>query len=242
MRSLRFLVLFGAMIGAAFAQVRATTAPVKAPVVSATSPTFSISVAPVLATALTPQAIFDSAYWAHQAPPVAALQNMAGDFGAPTPSGRTSTAMALATQGYSVDVPIMVWGWDPYLVMLSREQYGYTWVPSALSAPVQMAPGVAEAGQIPYDAANPPAGSIKVSLALSDYPPYLSPVSAPPPAVPSASCVGVATGAGFYSAINGAGCPANDGQVYSGDGRGTFVFHLSVSPFAPNGVRWYTAQ
>ena len=50
----------------------------------------------------------------------------------------------------------MAWGWDPYLVMAMRASYGYTWVPSALQPAVQMAPGLATPGLIPYDPANPP--------------------------------------------------------------------------------------
>src|SRR5580693_2441277 len=93
----------------------------------------------------TTQAAFDQAYWLAQPPAVQALQSIS-DF-----QTRLATAMQLATQGYTVDVPIMVWGWDPYLVMSQRQQYGYTWVPSALMAPVTMAPGVTQPGAIGYD-------------------------------------------------------------------------------------------
>jgi len=180
----------------------------------------------------TTQQTFDQAYWAHQPPAVAALQNMQGDV-------RTSTAMSLATQGNTIDVPIMVWAWDPYLVMLMRQQYGYTWVPSALMPPVTMAPGITVPGQASYDPANPPAGAIRVSLNLADYPPYTAPVAAAPVVAPT-SCVGISLGAGYYQALSGTNCNLTDGQLYISDPRGTFVFHISATPFNPSGSRWFT--
>jgi hypothetical protein len=71
------------------------------------------------------QTAFDKAYWASEPPELQALPAIA-DF-----TQRTTRASVLAAQGFIVDVPIMVWGWDPYLVMTMRENYGYTWVPSA---------------------------------------------------------------------------------------------------------------
>jgi len=98
----------------------------------------------------------DQAYWAQQPPAVQALQNM-------DPADRPAAAQKLATQGYQIDVPIMVWGWDPLTTMVERQNYGYTWVPSALESPVATPPGVNYPGATGYDASNPPPGSIKVS-------------------------------------------------------------------------------
>ncbi len=98
----------------------------------------------------------DDAYWAEQPPAVQALRNMPD-------ADRSLAAMQLAQQGYSIDVPIMVWGWDPLTTMVERQNYGYTWVPSALQPPVQLPPGLSFPGLPTYDANNPPAGSIKVT-------------------------------------------------------------------------------
>jgi hypothetical protein len=119
---------------------------------STTASTPANSTATVDKSKMTP----DEAYWAEQPAAVQALRNM-------PPDQISQAAMALAKQGYAIDVPIMVWGWDPLTTMMWRQNYGYTWVPSALDAPVQLAPGLSFPGLTPYDANNPPAGSIKVS-------------------------------------------------------------------------------
>ena len=72
-------------------------------------------------------------------------------------------ATQLASEGYSIDVPIMVWGWDPSITMAMRQADGYTWVPSALQNPVEDAPGLPSLGTVAaYNPNNPPAGSISV--------------------------------------------------------------------------------
>jgi hypothetical protein len=76
---------------------------------------------------------------------------------------REATATQLANEGYSIDVPIMVWGWDPSITMAMRQSEGYTWVPSALQAQVQVAPGLSSVGTLAaYNSNNPPPGSISV--------------------------------------------------------------------------------
>jgi hypothetical protein len=76
---------------------------------------------------------------------------------------RESVATQLANEGYSIDVPIMVWGWDPSITMSMRQSEGYTWVPSALQAQVQVAPGLSSVGTLTaYNPNNPPPGSITV--------------------------------------------------------------------------------
>ncbi len=98
---------------------------------------------------------FDDKYWASQPAAVQALRNM------PNGAERVAAATELAQQGYTIDVPIMAWGWDPQITTTARESMGYTWVPSALQQPVNVQPGIAFGGQA-YNAANPPPGSIRV--------------------------------------------------------------------------------
>jgi hypothetical protein len=90
---------------------------------------------------------FDNAYWASQPLPVQALQTMDA-----SQQGRTTLAYQLAGQGYFIDVPIMVWGWDPYMIMYQRQIDGYTTYPDALNSQTRT-----------------------VSLNLSDYPPAAVP-------------------------------------------------------------------
>jgi len=105
---------------------------------------------------------YSAEYWASQPAAVQALQNISD------PAERQARATELAHQGYTIDVPIMVWGWDPQITMELRGQYGYTWVPSALQPNVQIAPGLTMPGTLqPYDANNPPAGSIIVPQQFS---------------------------------------------------------------------------
>lgn len=181
---------------------------------------------------------FDQAYWAAQPPEVRALPEIED------PAGRATRGAQLATQGFTIDVPIMVWGWDPYLVMKMRSDYGYTWVPSALQPPVSVVPGVSIPGIPPYDPANPPAGSITVppmsqldgvsaddSAFLAKYYPPFSPAagnggsaSAAPPSDP----VGAQSLGNLYLSV--AGDTYQDGAKYT-DGRGAFLKHVVVTPF-----------
>lgn len=103
------------------------------------------------------QQSFDNAYWASQPTAVQALRNIQD------PTERTELATQLANEGYTIDVPIMVWGWDPSTTMAARAAEGYTWVPSALQNSVDVAPGLPTMGTLAaYDPNNPPAGSIAV--------------------------------------------------------------------------------
>ena len=77
-------------------------------------------------------------------------------------SQRQALASSLASQGYKIDVPIMVWGWDAAKVTALRQGYGYTWVPAMGQAPIQVAPGLNEPGLTAYNPNNPPPGSILV--------------------------------------------------------------------------------
>ena len=103
-----------------------------------------------------PTQAFDDAYWAQQPSAVQALRNM-------QPEQRAAAAHSLAAEGYTIDVPIMVWGWDPSITTDLRQSFGYTWVPSALQNPVESMPGNAPLpGMTAYNPNQPPAGSIPV--------------------------------------------------------------------------------
>lgn len=96
-------------------------------------------------------------YWAAQPEPVRVLRYA-------KPEEREAIAQQLAQQGYAIDAPIMVWGWDPEQTMRLRMEYGYTWVPSAFQPQIQVAPGLAFPGLPAYDPAQIPPGAIRVNL------------------------------------------------------------------------------
>ena len=67
------------------------------------------------------------------------------------------------TQGLRpTDNAVDNWGWDPYTISQLRQQYGYTWVPSAGQNPIATAPGLSAPGSVPYNPAQPPNGSILI--------------------------------------------------------------------------------
>ena len=103
------------------------------------------------------------AYWASQPPAVQVLQNTPDD-------QKQEVAQQLANQGYSIDVPIMVWGWDPLATMIERQTAGYTWIPSELQQNVQEAPGMGRRfrGDAVRSEPAPPPGSIPVSTAFAN--------------------------------------------------------------------------
>jgi hypothetical protein len=204
----------------------------------------SSSAAPVAAT----ESNFDPIYWAHQPPVVAALAQLPVDVGSPTSSGRTSVAIQLATTGYPIDGLIDINGWDPFLTMQMRQQYGWTWIPALLQTPVTIAPGLGVPGAITYNPNSPPAGSIKVSLNIGDlgvtswgdYPPFNPPVPVvtAPAALPT-SCVGIALGAGYYAAVPACGAILKNGEQYAQDPRGAMVYHTGSTPFGSSA--WFTS-
>jgi hypothetical protein len=173
----------------------------------------------------TTQQQFDQAYWASQPPEVQVLPGIAD------PDQRPSRAADLATKGFTIDVPIMVWGWDPYLVMKLRSDFGYTWVPSALQPPVTIAPGIAQPGVVSYDPLHPPPGSIHVSTNVQDYPPF-NPPPQPTPQTPAGDDpVGLQSLGAIYLSIPGE--TYQDGAKFT-DKRGTFLKHMVVTPFGRN--------
>ena len=92
---------------------------------------------------------FDPAYILSRDPRIQALFagtcGMPGD-GARPQSVRMNTAFDLAVGGLLIDAVIDAEGGDPYIIMFERAQYGYTWVPSALAAPITLAPGLSFPG------------------------------------------------------------------------------------------------
>jgi len=136
----------------------ATTAKTSAP----TTTTAASTSKDVSGTAAESTEAFDNSYWASQPAAVQTLRNM-------PESQRTEYAQQLAAEGYSIDVPIMVWGWDPSLVTSMRQADGYTWVPSAMQNPVEDAPGLGAVGNMAaYNPNVAPAGSIIVPPANSN--------------------------------------------------------------------------
>jgi len=116
------------------------------------------------------------AYWAEQPPALQQLRYCPDD-------QKFSMAQDLFKQGYSVDLPIMVWGWDPLTTMTLRQNEGYTWVPSAFQPNIPIGPGVTNVWNLPsYDPNNPPPGSIKVStdfaIGTNGQDPWIKTVSA----------------------------------------------------------------
>ncbi len=171
---------------------------------------------------------FNDAYRAYLPPEARELMDMSYEL-LPDRDAKANRAADLAQKGFTIDVPIMVWGWDPYLVMQLRVQFGYTWVPSALQPQVAVPPGLPGFGNLPaYDPLHPPAGSIRVSLNVADYPPFDPP---PPPAAqatPPEDPVGLQSVAALYLAVPGE--TYQDGAKFT-DSRGTFVKHITITPF-----------
>jgi len=170
---------------------------------------------------------FDSAYWLSQPPQVQALQNV-------TPyTTRVTQATALAQQGFTVDVPIMVWNWDACLTMFYRQSYGYAWVPSALQPNISVAPGVTQPGATAYNPNSPPPGSIRVDTNAADYVPFIPPPPPPNTQQPTV-LVGPLSFGTMYLTVPYDNSPA--GTKYT-DSRGTFVKFVQATPFG-NEAYW----
>lgn len=177
------------------------------------------------------QSQFDQAYRAAQPPEVRALMDMPAD-SAEAIAARIARGAALAAKGYTIDAPIMIYAWDPYLAMTERQNAALTWVPSALQPGLGMLggysmPGLETPGLQPYPA-TPPAGSIRVSILLSDYPAFDPPIPAPAPA-PNCDPVGPQSLGNLYLS-SPAGNTYPDGAMYT-EGRGTFIKHVTITPF-----------
>ena len=139
------------------------------------------------------QASFNAAYYASKPPAFQPLYN--GRPGSAFPNALPLTqdqAWALIpqllAQGWIVDEEIDAEGMDPYTTMFMRQLYGQTWEPAGL--------GETQSSEVltPGEYTGPvPAGQIKVSTMIEDYPPYPAPVVAPviPPNPRAANPVGV---------------------------------------------------
>ena len=96
-------------------------------------------------------------------------------------SDRESLARQLADDGYTIDVPIDVWGWDSEKTTSARRTYGYTWVPPATGENPQVAPGLFFPGAVAYNAKRPPLGAILVPAEDGSFVSGASPLAVPPP-------------------------------------------------------------
>ena len=179
------------------------------------------------------QSQFNQAYRAAQPPEVRGLMDMPSD-SSESISARVARGAGLASKGYTIDAPIMVYGWDPYLAMTERQNLGLTWVPSALQPGLGMPgqysePGLNTPGTLgPYPSTAPP-GSIKVSTNLADYPPFDPPAPPAPVPPPDTDPVGPQSVGNLYlSTIAGNSYP--DGATYT-EARGTFLKHVTITPF-----------
>jgi hypothetical protein len=179
------------------------------------------------------QTQFDQAYLAAQPPEVQALMNMpAGS--SDEVQARVTRGAALAAKGYTIDAPVMIYSWDPYLAMTERQNIGLTWVPSALQAGLGSPGGIAEPGlgpqpgQTAYDPNSAPPGSIKVSTNLADYPAF-DPPAPPPAAAVNSDPVGPQSVGNLYLCTP-AGFSYADGATFT-EARGTFLKHVSITPF-----------
>lgn len=173
------------------------------------------------------QAAFDKAYWTSQPSEVQALRGLPSDQ-APT------QALALASKGFIIDYSIQAMSWDPYAVMVLRQNDGLTWTASALQPNICLTiPGANNPPFCPYDPSKPPQGSIKTSTDPKDYPPFVVPVPPQPVPTPVKGLVGAFNGAvyvpGPLAMKNGVPQVA-DGQKVVQDGVG-YTAHVYKWPF-----------
>jgi hypothetical protein len=104
---------------------------------------------------------FDALYKSLQPTAVKDLMEM------PYGTSKIQKASQLAGEGYVIDGTIMVDGWDPFLTTQLRLQDGYTWVPSWLMPPIQIAPNESQGSTPPYDRAVMPPGAILVTYSIT---------------------------------------------------------------------------
>jgi hypothetical protein len=128
------------------------------------------------------QTAFNTAYYASKPPAFQPLYG--GRPGCPITAGlmqdQTWTLVGqLIAQGWTIDEEIDAESMDPYTTMFMRQLYGNTWEPAGL--------GAFQSSQVltPGEFSGPvPAGQIKVSTMIEDYPPYpvtVVPVTPPTP-------------------------------------------------------------
>lgn len=140
------------------------------------------------------QTTFNTAYYASKPPAFQPLYG--GRPGCPVTTGLTQDQAwtlvgQLIAQGWTIDEEIDAEGMDPYTTMFMRELYGNTWEPAGLGATQVTDIDQPLAVVTPYTGPVP-AGQIKVSTLLTDYPPYPVPETPPPPPTPrAASPIGI---------------------------------------------------
>lgn len=171
---------------------------------------------------------FNAAYWAAKHPEVRALKDL------PTCTmERLGKAFELARAGHILDYEVDAVGLDPGQTMWLRTQHGITWVQKFPDpCPWNLAPGTTGMPGIPFDPDNPPAGAIKTSLYLGDYPPYDPPP--PPPVVAGVEALPWwerPLGPGKYAVRIGDGSP--DGTMAGG-----YVKQVVPSPFGKPWMWW----
>jgi hypothetical protein len=146
------------------------------------------------------QTAFNTAYYLSKPPAFQPLYN--GRPGAPNAALAPLTITqvwalvgTLIAGGWPVDEEIDAEGMDPLTTMFMRELYGNTWEPSGLGAStvssVDQPGAVVSQGQYSGPV---PAGQIKVSTLIEDYPPFPAPANNAPVAPPTplaASPVGI---------------------------------------------------
>jgi hypothetical protein len=174
----------------------------------------------------------DAVYWASKDPQVRGLQNIAD------PAARETAAEALDAAGLVIDRQIDIWGLDPTLVMETRGEYGYSWVPSAFQPNLidPLKTGVFLAGTTPTDMSKPWARSIRVSTLASDYPPIAPPKPVAPPSDGVTWNFDASTGkySVFLAAVTGP-----DGKFIYSEGQSltyagqTVYIHINWTVFGP---------
>ena len=165
---------------------------------------------------------FNEVYWAAQPPAVRALREMQNG------PDKMNAAVALAQQGFTVDVFIGFYGFEPWGTMSGRQMQGLKWAP-ALLQDYHMVPNPINPGESGPDAPMPK-GAIKTSVDPADYPPFDPPE---PPNKPQLvkNPVGVQIpGTNIYAGDFGDNWPA--GSQYT-DERGAFVKKSQQTPFGP---------
>lgn len=121
---------------------------------------------------------FDNAYWLHQPHEVRALRAMTNS------DDRAALAESLAARGFTVDIPIGVMGYSPYLVMMLRKLNDWPWAPPLGRPPIIRSAGPGQPETYDLNAPAPPF-AIMTSVNIADYPPIDPPI--PPPAPTTSS-------------------------------------------------------
>jgi hypothetical protein len=173
------------------------------------------------------QTAFNTAYYKSKAPAMQPLYG--GRPGCPVTTDLTQDEAwklvgQLLAQGYLIDEEIDAEGMDPYTTMFMRELYGQTWEPAGLGE--TQSTEVLTPGQFSGPV---PAGQIKVSTMIEDYPPYPVPADGAPvvhPTPQAANPVGIRIIAQTPAAANYVGdvfrcAVANDGYGVGDTWSGT---------------------